>query len=245
MHQSPRQSEKSPFVYLNKESHNNVKFTPQLDINVLKKEQIIPLVFNEFVHVAIQNPIVFVKENQTGRFRAVALYGLKAGQNLTVENNDWQSIYLPKAVRNQYFKLVEDADHPGEFHIACRIADSAFSQDKGTPLFEQNGNESNFIKKVQEDLLNYLHQQEKTEKFFKLLSELNLLTPQNLSIETPQKDYKIDGIYLIDENRLNELSDEGILQLKQANVLTAIYAHIVSKAHVLTLASRANKLNEL
>ncbi|WP_077342930.1 SapC family protein [Pseudocolwellia agarivorans] len=230
------------FVYLNKQSHGNIRFTPQINIDVLKKEQIVPLVINEFIPVATQNPIVFVKDNQTGQFRAVALYGLKSEQNLMIKNDTWQSIYLPKAVRNKYFKLIENTESAGEYLLTCRIDDPAFNQKDGEPLFEQNGKESPFLKKIQEDLLSYLHQQEITQHFFTLLLELELLTPQSLSVETPQKTYNIDGVYLIDENRLNTLADKDTIKLKQANMLPAIYAHIVSKAHILTLASRANEL---
>lgn len=229
------------YTTLNSQEHKKLCFLTDFNPIVLQNEQIIPIVTSEFVTVAAQNPIVFVKENQTGKFKAVALYGLKSGENLDVKDGHWQALYLPLATRNKFFKLVEDAQKAGQYHLACRLAMDAFQFESGVRLLDENGTETDFTQQVKASLQDYLQQQKITEAFFELLAELDLLSPQTLSVNTSRKTYKIEGIYCIDEERLNELAGEEIARLQQANVLTTVYAHIVSKAHVLTLAAKKDK----
>ncbi|MDP5207181.1 SapC family protein, partial [Alishewanella sp. SMS9] len=48
----------------------------------------------------------------------------------------------------------------------------------------------------------------------------------------------INGINMIDDKALNELSDETFLELRKLGYLTAIYAHLMSLQHTQKLVQK-------
>ncbi len=52
---------------------------------------------------------------------------------------------------------------------------------------------------------------------------------------------RYQGIYIVDEKKLNSLSDEQLLDLIKRGLMPAIYAHLMSLQQVQRLGERANK----
>jgi hypothetical protein len=79
--------------------HSRIKINDSNMAHV-SSQQVIPIVFQEFLAAARNYPIVFVKNTDTGRFQSVCVLGIKPGQNKFVKNNKELSsdAYLVKQV---------------------------------------------------------------------------------------------------------------------------------------------------
>ncbi len=64
----------------------------------------------------------------------------------------------------------------------------------------------------------------------RFLSEHNIFTPLNLRVRDNSNVKNILGCYAINEERLNNLSDELFLEIKNQRYLPAIYDHLIALA---------------
>src|SRR3954463_1027368 len=78
-------------------------------------QHLIPIVVSEFRKAAIQYPIVFAKNPETGRFAPYVLVGLASEENLFWSGTELDVAYVPLNVRRQPFYVgMKDApDAPG------------------------------------------------------------------------------------------------------------------------------------
>jgi hypothetical protein len=77
-----------------------------------------------------------------------------------------------------------------------------------------------------------------TRNFVEKLQSLELIKEQVLTLNIKGEERRINGIYLIDEPKLNELSDETFLELRKSGYLTAIYAMLMSLQHTQKLVKK-------
>jgi hypothetical protein len=71
-----------------------------------------------------------------------------------------------------------------------------------------------------------------TNEFCKYMVAHNMLTPLNMRVQQADQVKNINGCYVINEERLNSLSVERFVELRDKRYLPAIYAHLVSLAQV-------------
>ena len=67
---------------LHNEKHANTKIQNGINVEFMKTQHLVPVVAHEFARVANEFPMSFVKNNETGTFQAVAMFGLEPGENL-------------------------------------------------------------------------------------------------------------------------------------------------------------------
>jgi hypothetical protein len=67
---------------------------------------------------------------------------------------------------------------------------------------------------------------------------LDLIIEQVLTLNINGEERRINGIYLIDEKKFNDLSDDVFLELRKNGYLTAIYAQLVSVNHTQKLVKK-------
>ena len=70
--------------------------------------------------------------------------------------------------------------------------------------------------------------------------EKALLVEQTLNLEINGQKRQLSGIHLIDEKKLNALSDEDFLAMKKRGYLSPIYAHLLSMQQFNQLAKLKN-----
>jgi hypothetical protein len=59
-----------------------------------------------------------------------------------------------------------------------------------------------------------------------------MFTPLNMRVRQSDQVKNINGCYVLNEERLNSLSTEGFVDLREKRYLPAIYAHLVSLAQI-------------
>jgi len=102
-------------------------------------------------------------------------------------------------------------------------------------LFE-NGEETDYLRRREEALVSFIVFSQITDAFTKFLADKELLVAQTLTVDIKGEKKDINGIYLIDEKKLNELSDADFLELRKRGYLAPIYSFLTSTHQVARLA---------
>jgi len=217
-------------VPLNKERHAKTRIQEIKDFNFVSKLHIAYVTLHEFARTAAIFPIVFLEDKDKDEFRPVVLMGLNAGENLFVApDGKWNASYVPAIVRRYPFAL---APQPGsdEYLICVDESSDLLSETEGNPLFDEKGEPTQVIENVKRYLGELQQMDVMTHAFCKFLAEHNMFTPLNIKVRDNDSMKNISGCYVINESRMNGLSDERFLELRTKQYLPAIYAHLVSLA---------------
>lgn len=213
---------------LTKEAHSHLRLSSEQNLSHVASEQLLPVLAQEFVSAASEFPIVFVKNSSTGQFQSVLLLALEQGCNEYVKDAHWQGRYLPQVLRYYPLCLAADTDNPQQLIVALDESSPRLNTQQGQPLFAPDGSESPFLQQQQQHLSQYVEQQHISEVFVNRLAELSLFSLQQLSVTLHGKPQQLNGLYVIDEQRLNSLTSADFSELRQRGFLPAIYAQIIS-----------------
>jgi len=210
---------------INNEVHAKTKVRKSNDFSHLAEEQLIPVTMHEFPQAASEFPVFFIKDGSGDRFHAVALMGLKQKQNLYCQGNDWQANYMPAILRHHPFSLtIENSDDKA--YLCIEESSDRVNEEEGIPLFNEKGEETEFLKDAGKSLTEYMHQTEVTKNVIQLLVKHELLASMNLSLNNAEgESIKLNGIYTVDIKKLEELPQEDFLKIKDQGLLLPIYAH--------------------
>lgn len=232
---------KNTVVQLNKNNHSNLRLVNQLDASVFVNDNMLPIILHEMPQLATELPLVFVKNSQTGQFTLVALLGLVAQQNLLIDNAQWQGAYLPAIVTHFPLGLVRDQDDDDKFAVLINESSQLLSSDKGERLFDEQGEQTEYLNSRIEALQNYHQAGIITEEFVSHIAKINLLESKSLTYEVAGEKKNIGGIYLINERKLSQLTSAEFDELRNKDFLASIYSHIISIHNVRKLVIKANK----
>ena len=232
----------SNLVALHNHAHQSLKVNTQLAEAQGGNLHMVPVVLSEFLKLAVQFPIVFTKNKDTGRFSCITLFGFQANENLFVKNGEWDSLYIPLQIRRQPFFLGNSSEVENEFVICIDTDHKSLQSDIGEQVFDTTGKETPYLENIKSILAELMNGEASTDNFVKTLAELNLLQPMRLEITFKNEEsMRVDGLYTINEDRLKTLEIEAITQLHQKNYLSAIYTMITSTGHIYGLIERKNK----
>jgi hypothetical protein len=193
--------------------------------------QIVP---GEFARVAARCPIVLTKHPETGGFYAGALFGFAPGENLLADEQGAFDGYLPfDLVREGFFVTGDD--------IAIDGSVSRFTRGEGAPLFDEDGNPSDDLRRVQHALGAMKTGLEESEQLLKVLLDLSLVEPIDIALSFDDGErLRLDGLYTVSRDALSELDDADVLRLFRSGMLQHAYTIAGSLAQVALLAQRRN-----
>ncbi|TPE46979.1 SapC family protein [Maribrevibacterium harenarium] len=221
---------------INKENHANLKVKAIESFEFASKFHIASVMVHEFVRAASVYPIVFLEDKAQDEFRPVTLLSLDAGENLFVDvNGKWQASYVPAIIRRYPFALAKNPEQ--DSFTVCVDEDSAYvGTEEGQPLFDENGEPTAVIENVKRYLGELQQMEAFTKAFCHFLSENNLFTPLNMRVRAADQIKNVTGCYVINEERLNNLSDKKFLEIKEKRYLAPIYSHLTSLSQIERLA---------
>jgi hypothetical protein len=217
-------------VPLKKDKHAKLKVIQSGDFTRFKDKHLIPIVNQDFFALQAEFPVVFVKNQQTGEFIPVAVMGLREGQNLYCQTKEWKAHVIPMSFGNAPL-VIARADPEGEQYIVLVEEDSPMlSETEGEALFTASGEKTEFLERKVDIMLNIAQQSVQTQAVCKQLADMNLLMTQVVQLRhrPDSKMYNIDGIYTVNEDALNKLSEADFLLLRSNGILPLIYAHLSS-----------------
>lgn len=217
-------------VPLKKDTHAKLKVTESGDFRRYKGMHLIPIITQDFFTLAAEFSLVFVKNGKTEEFIPVAIMGLREGQNLYCQSEQWTAPVAPMAFGSAPFSIAR-TDPTGEQLIVLVDEESPLlSETKGEVLFKEDGERSEYLERRIEYLVKFAQFSANTQEICKFLADKNLLATQKVQLQhrPDAQRYNIDGIYTINEEALNALPDEDFLQMRKQGLLGLIYAHLAS-----------------
>lgn len=198
----------------------------------------------EFRRVQAEYPIAFQKNEATGFFEAMAIFGFARGENLFLDDNGWNASYIPLSIERQPFLIgfqsADDgaADTP-VVHIdmdSPRISDS-----EGQAVFLEHGGYSPYLEHIS-SVLRAIHDgYEYMKGFSTALTELDLLEPFTLEFELKDgSKQRLGGLHTIHEEKLAGLDGQALAKLHANGYLEHIYMVLASIANFRTLIEKKN-----
>ncbi|QYJ76297.1 SapC family protein [Shewanella sp. FJAT-52076] len=216
------------YVPLNNTAHKNLKVKQTLELAEFEKHHMLPLVVQEFMPAATSFPIIFAKNTDSGEYQPVAVTSLKPESNKFIKDGKWTQRYVPMQLRVAPFIAGPDETQE-KLLIGINQNSTLLSEEEGVALFNEDGEQTEFL----QDRVKFIGQlfdfRELTKQFVKTLTDHDLLQPKTLTVNGKDGEKaNYDGIYMVDEKKLHELSDEAKLELFNKGALSAIYAHLAS-----------------
>lgn len=223
-----------PIVLLEYNKHADLK-VKAVDYSYMANQHIVPVTLHEFGRAAVEYPIVFVKNSDNGSFQPVAMMSLKPEQNTSIIDGRWTGLYMPNVVRDYPLGLVLNPEEQGKVWIGIREGSEALSTEEGAPLFNDT-KETEYLEARKKALIEHYQQDQATQALVARLVELDLLVQQNLKVEVKGEPRNINGLYLINEEKLNKLTEEEFKELRERGLIGPIYSHLTSLGQINRLA---------
>lgn len=233
-------------VVLDTDRHRNLRMLQgEAQFGFARETNSVPIVTSEFASCVGHYPIVFAGDDAGARM-PVALLGIRDRENLFVDaEGHWDAEYIPAFVRRYPFVL---ASSVGETNAQFNVCfDESFAglveSSEGVPLFDDNGEPAAFLQGALAFLRDYQARLGVTRSFMAQLSELDLLVKRHLKIQRPNGDeFRLDGFYIVDDERLRALDDAQVLSLFRSGALDWIEAHRFSLSRIGALSARLDRL---
>jgi len=216
-------------IPLDSVKHKNLRINVDRNYSHVSNQNMTPLLASEFLPASTNFPIVFVKEQETGKFKSVGLLGLKEEENLVFSNNKIHSNYIPVNIRRYPFAAGGKNADESEMMLCIDENSVLLNENEGVQIFNEDGEPSESTKQVTSLLTDILAKDAATDIFVAFLVEHDLLQLAEVTLTLGEEgNRKLNGLYKVDEDALNELSDDLVLTLYKRKYFAAIYAHLAS-----------------
>lgn len=230
-------------VPVNRERHLATKVMPATGFDFANNFHIASVMVHEFVRASAIYPIVFLEDKDSDEFRPVVLLGLDSGENLFVDSTGkWNASYVPAIIRRYPFALAKGTEE-GQYTVCIDEESSLVSETSGEALFNEQGEATQIIENVKRYLGELQQMEAFSRQFAQFFAEHNMFTPLNMRVRQQEQVKNITGCYVINEERINNLSNERFLELREKRYLAPMYAHLNSLAQIerlVTLKSDAS-----
>lgn len=226
---------------MNKELHEGLGISrPARPYDFCSKVRAIPVTVSEIPAAMKDYPIIFMSEENPV---PLAVVGLADDFNLFVDDNgEWEEHrYIPGYVRRYPFGLASEASGDRMAIIIDR-AFEGLSEKGEVPLFE-DGQPSESTQQAIEFCKTFERDRQMSDEFGKRLKPFELIAGQTAQYtpSTGGEAQPFAQYFGIDEQKLNQLTDEQILELRQSGMLAIIYAIVMSLGNWRMLLARRAK----
>ena len=225
-------------VPLSSERHRRLKLRTDGRTSFAARTHFVPLAAVELYDASRDYPIVFAGGEEA---TPVAILGLRDGENLFVDaDGRWaEGKYVPAYVRRYPFILAGGGQASSDYAVCLDEGYDGLSETEGTPLFDEEGKESELVTRVVTLLRDFLTETERTRRFVERLTALELLTVQSMQVQDGSgRKYALRDLRMVDEKKLKALDNDVIGELNRNGYLGCIYAQLISLGNVPRLASR-------
>ncbi|MCD2172299.1 SapC family protein [Rhizobium sp. C4] len=219
-------------VVLRFEEHRKKALKPAVGFGFSATANAVPLLTAEFAHAARHYPIVF---NDTAHVNALAVLGLKEGQNLfTATDGFWRAgTYVPAYLRRYPFIATHVADEGAQL-LAIDSASDRFidlgASDDAEPLFDDQGGPSPMTAKAMAFCHAFHRDHLCDQGFGAALQDQGLLVEHHAEMQfSDNSRYMLNGFRIVDAEKFRAISDRDLLlNWHQRGWLAAINLHLAS-----------------
>lgn len=231
---------------LNATAHRQHGWRRPTGLALARQEAFAPLVLAELAPALPQYPLALARL-PGGEYRLGAVLGLTAGQNLWMDDSAcWRGGYVPSCFRGHPFALQR---LPGEearvalcfdvdSGLYCEAPDAARGELR---FFDDDGQPQAVTQQMLQFLQSRLTAQTQTQTAVNALAQAGLLVPWvwPAQLPLPPGAQPLQGLYRVDETRLNQLDATGLLALRQTQALPVAYAQMFSMPRLAVLQKMA------
>lgn len=218
-------------VPITQERHGKSKVKTIQDFDYAKHVNMASIMVHEFSRAASIYPIVFVEDKTKDQFKPVVLLGLEEGENLFVQDDKWQASYIPAIIRRYPFALAK-TEEEDRYMVCIDEGSDLVNPEEGQALFAENGEASELMERVKRYLTELQQMDKFTEDFCKYLAEKNMFTPLNMKVRLGNELRNITGAYIVNEERLNSLSNDTFLEMHAKRYIPVVYSHLSSISQI-------------
>lgn len=219
-------------VPVNKERHAATRIKELSDFRFASQFHIAYVTMHEFMRGAASFPVVFLHDRERDEYRPVALLGLNAGENLFVDDlGQWLGSYVPAIIRRHPFALAPAAQD-GQYVVCIDEGSPTLSQSEGAPLFDPQGAPTQVLENVKLYLSEMRKMDALTQQFCRFLAAQEMFTPLNMRVRDRDRLKNVAGCFVVNEERMEQLSDALHLEMKRQGYLAPIYAQLISLAQI-------------
>lgn len=201
----------------------------------------------EFRRIQAHYPIFFYKDNQTGKFYPVALFGFKEKENLFLTEKGWEASYIPLTIERHPFLIgfqqyQEEGVIKKQRVIHIDLDNPRVNEAEGEELFLEYGGKTSFLEHVV-SLLEAIHDgYENNEGFIARLLEFDLIESFLLDVQLKDgSNNQMHGFYTINEDKLAGLKGDTLEKLNREGYLQPIYMILASHSNIRILIDRKNE----
>jgi hypothetical protein len=191
----------------------------------------VPIVTSEFAMAAATCPILFSKSPETGQFYAGAMFGFRPDEPPFVIDGG----FVPLDLERQAFfvsggDIAIDPEHP------------RFAAADGQPLFDEEAQPGDRLRRIQRALGRLHIGLEETQAFIRALLGLKLIEPIDISLRFDDGEtLQLQGLYTVARDSLRELGDDDALALFRSGHLQLAHTMLASLEQIPLMAERRNR----
>lgn len=218
---------------LNKITHKNKSVKEVKNFFYAKNLTSAPITSAEFFEACKNYPIFFAKDKDNNWFTSVIL-GYKENNNLFVdEKGNWEkSHYIPAFVRKYPFVFIKEENKDNLFLALDKDYLDDEKNDETRKLFNDKGENTNILKNVLTFLNQFYADSLSTKEFIKQLDEWEILEEKTVIINDKKEQFNISGLYVVNEEKLKNLSKKKKNDINDKNAIPLITAHLISLSNI-------------
>ena len=217
-------------------SQNSTLFLPKItDYKFAQSVTFLPISASEVIEAQKCYPIFFLRE-QNDVIPFVAM-GVQEDKNIFIDAQGKvkDDCYVPAIMRAYPFSITKIED---KFSLVMD-EQSLHDYPGDKKLFTKSGNLTKEAKKVLDIVEAVYADLYETKQALGVLSEKNLLKSVDITINTPKKEYILEGILIVDEEKVKNLDDTTIADFYKRGILDIIVLHIASLSNIARLGRMA------
>lgn len=196
-------------------------------------DNVAALVAQEAHKAAMCLPLAWVPAGEG--FALVAVQGVVPGHNaLVLPDGRWRAPYVPAAYRSHPFRLAQNEQ--GQTVLCVAHGSGLLSDTQGEALFEIDGQPSESVHKVLQFLQQVAADTARTQQISAVLQAHGLLVPWPVTLQTATGAQQVQGLYQVDEAKLNALDGEALQALQRSGAMAVAYCQLLSKQHLQQIA---------
>jgi len=222
------------WIALSRSEHAAKRYLPRDGYAFAANQPVASVLLAELAKLLPHYAMGFIE--QGGGYQPVALLSLDGQRNLYLApNGKWLGTYVPAALRGYPFTLANTEDG----QKALCLDQAHLSDDRGEPLFDDDGNLGQSVARTLEFLQQCDRNRQVTLASAQALADAGVIEPWPLQVARgdEQEPLKVGGLYRIDEKALNALEADAYAALRGGPMALA-HAQLFSMGQLNQLTER-------
>jgi hypothetical protein len=195
---------------------------------------LVQVILREFALLAVDYPILFGKQSDTGAFFCGAMLGFDEGENLFLEPGGGMKGYRPLNLEREPFFATETG-------LAIDLDSPRISAFGGERVFDDVGEPTPYLQRIIAAFRELRPGMEETRAFIRTMLDLKLVEPIDIDVSFDDgTKSSVAGAYTINRDALADLEDVQVVDLFRRGYLHAASLMLGSLNQVPSLARRRN-----